>query len=933
MSGLELMLTRLKFDCDVLILTECWISTSTVIPKLPGYRSSATKNNTKQNDGVVVYFKDHLNFTTQEPQFIDGNCLLMLSDQDTAIISLYRSPSVKNIDTFLVSLNDILLKLSAFKNVLIVGDINIPINFDKIDSSGERYLTLAASHGLLPAHTSITREASGTCLDHILAKSQFPILTIIPDTTLTDHFPVLACMDFKKTRHFATTTITKIDMETVRSAILAIDLSPIYSSSDPAFAVNYLTNNIKAVVDENTSIITLSRRKKIIKPWITHGLLRCMKNRDILHSKSTMSPGNEVLRITYVRYRNYCNVILKKLKRAYEKSLIEEVRNDPKTLWQTIKTITNTAKEKNTPEELLKLCSTPNLSVNNINQYFVDVGRNLAEDCIRLHRKQAPRSVDSSSPANFAHCNSFMMESVSEGEVERLILGLKTESAVGWDKISNKILKHNIDALVHPLTFVFNACLDSGSFPDHLKKSEVRPIYKAGDRNRISNYRPISILPALSKLLEKIINVRLVNYLEKNNLLSNRQFGFRKGKSTEGAVHMLTNYISKNLDKGKKCLSIFLDLSKAFDTISVSILLNKLERIGIRGNQLNLFRSYLTGRKQCVRVGNYTSDDLTVDYGVPQGSVLGPTLFLVYINELTNLELPQGELISYADDTALFFSADSWDEVFGVAQRGYDVVRKWLSDNILTLNVDKTKYITFSIRHLTGVNTNNHHIVSHNCVNRVGCACTSLERVDSIRYLGITIDSHLNFKEHIRHLCARVRKLIYVFKNLRHAADPILLKQIYLVICQSVISYCITCWGGAAKTTIKNLEIAQRAILKIITFKPILYPTTELYQLCRVLTVRQLFIQTTVLKQHVDLTYDPSFASKRRRHAVCTSSHFPKTSFFKRFYLFIGPYVYNKINRIFEIYALNKSNCKKKVHDYLLGLSYDETEDILNIPV
>ncbi|CAG9121615.1 unnamed protein product [Plutella xylostella] len=217
-------------------------------------------------------------------------------------------------------------------------------------------------------------------------------------------------------------------------------------------------------------------------------------------------------------------------------------------------------------------------------------------------------------------------------------------------------------------------CFKNGVFPDLFKKSLIHPIHKGGNRDVVGNYRPISVLPALSKILEKLMNSRLTNYLEKENLISNSQFGFRAGRSTEDAVSSLTEYIVDLLDNKRKCIGIFLDLAKAFDTVSIPILLSKMENIGIRGQSLEIFSDYLTNRTQRVKIGNLTSSDLPVTFGVPQGSVLGPSLFLIYINELCLHTPVNGRIFSFADDTALVYEGETWMEARNNAETGLQKV-------------------------------------------------------------------------------------------------------------------------------------------------------------------------------------------------------------------------------------------------------------------
>lgn len=482
------------------------------------------------------------------------------------------------------------------------------------------------------------------------------------------------------------------------------------------------------------------------------------------------------------------------------------------------------------------------------------------------------------------------------------------------------------------MTHIFNCCISTGVFPDILKKALIHPIYKSGVRDRVINYRPISILPSLSKILERIMNSRLKKYIESIHLLSDCQYGFRNGRSTDDAVHELTNHIVNALDNRKKCLAIFLDLAKAFDTVSIPNLVSKLEAIGLRGNQLKLFESYLHNRTQCVKIGDHISSELQIEYGVPQGSILGPTLFLIYINELCKTNLQNGKLIAFADDTTLIFTGNNWKETFAYAQTGFNIITEWLSNNTLSLNTDKTKYLTFFIKNQSNTSLTNYNLYAHNhhiSGNNYNCLCPKLLKTDQIKYLGINIDEKLCFIPHIKVLSNRVRKLIFVFKHLRHVADPNVIKMVYYALCQSILGYCISSWGGACKSYLEQLEIAQRAVLKICTFKPFLFPTEELYKYCEVLTVRQLFILSIIIKQH---KIDPNSLDDQQRSKrlnIIPRTNTCNTIFSQRFHYFLGCFLYNKANKILCLQTKSVYECKKVVSDWLLKLNYCETENLL----
>ncbi|KAG7298231.1 hypothetical protein JYU34_019045 [Plutella xylostella] len=335
----------------------------------------------------------------------------------------------------------------------------------------------------------------------------------------------------------------------------------------------------------------------------------------------------------------------------------------------------------------------------------------------------------------------------------------------------------------------------------------------------------------------------------------------------------------------------------------------------------------MSDRTQCTKIGEYVSSDLPISYGIPQGSILGPTLFIIYINDLCSLRMG-GKIISYADDTAMIFEGDNWENTYKAAQLGFNAVSSWLSQNVLTLNTAKTKFLCFSIRNSTQPSSELTLIAhSSHCVSEE-CSCDRLDKCNIIKYLGVIVDQNLNFRSHIELLCGRVRKLIYIFKNLRHVMKPDLLKRIYYALCESLLTYCISSWGGAYKTILIHLEYAQRTILKVINFKPYRFPTIELYRSYKVLNVRQLFILATILHQHSKTPYDPVAPTKRRKNIICSQVKC-NTHFSNNFLPFLGPFLYNRINGYCFIHPLNRQECKHKVKEWLLLRTYDETEDLL----
>jgi hypothetical protein len=354
--------------------------------------------------------------------------------------------------------------------------------------------------------------------------------------------------------------------------------------------------------------------------------------------------------------------------------------------------------------------------------------------------------------------------------------------------------------------------------------------------------------------------------------------------------------VTGQLDDGKKCLAVFLDLAKAFDTVSHILLLEKLLRMGIRGKEYGWFKSYISNREYSVKMGNEISGIVTTQYGVPQGSVLGPTLFLIYINDLCKMDKTD-KIIAYADDTVLVFTADEWTETFIRANGGLNAVGQWMRENLLTVNVDKTKYTTFSITAALQPEKEL-ELTLHGCATVTNeCKCKNLERVDSYKYLGLFIDRHLRWNDHVTCTVKRLRKMFYIFRILRNILDIAVFRTIYYAMVQGILEYGIIGWGGMAKSQLLPLERTQKTIIKIMYKWPKRYSTDALYRDSYLLDIRQMYMRTILTYIHRNThEYEPDYVflqSTRNR----TNLRVPKmrTAFAQRFYNFLAPRLYNKI--------------------------------------
>ena len=352
--------------------------------------------------------------------------------------------------------------------------------------------------------------------------------------------------------------------------------------------------------------------------------------------------------------------------------------------------------------------------------------------------------------------------------------------------------------------------LHSTVYPSDWKLSTISPIHKKGDPLKPENYRPISLLSSTSKLFEKCIDEQMRSFLYSNNILSTVQHGYRTGFSTNTALMSLTDTIYNNITQNKYSLTAFLDLSKAFDTVDHSILLDKLSHYGIRGSPNALFRSYLSGRTQMVRCNDKISSEKTVNIGVPQGSILGPLLYIIYVNDIERA-LEKSNCILYADDTSLIASNDN------VTTAKHDIeidligILKWFTANKLKVNESKTQLIIFGSKGmLQKISNNPLHIDFGN--ERITCQ-------GEVRYLGLTLDSNLSFKPHVNNIRLKISKQLGILSHIKHLLSFSIRKQVYSALITPHINYCSSIWSCCSQTEIHNLHIllnrACRSILNV----------------------------------------------------------------------------------------------------------------------
>ena len=843
---------------DVIVLTEVWIYTVEVpIYSIDGY---VTYSNCQENNaagGVIIYVRDDVDSHSvlTYSRNVEA-CMVAIRRGNTKldIVGVYRSPnsSFSNLREFIdEDIDQVMASSRGNRDCIWLGDMNIDVA--SLEGAALDYVNKIATLGLEIQNTSPTRTTvrTATRIDHVLIRSSHleDIQTQVLDSEgISDHDILMCSFSTVNEKEPQTNPRHITDWERFSDELGKLKQELYFRELDPNALVHMMMRDLEAC-RRTTTITTWNRKKDTpLKPWITKALLQSIRHRDRLWEDVKKNPRNPIVREHFRKYRNQLRAKLRKAEEDHLRQRID-IKGDPKNAWRTINQQLRGKRNIRRCPEYLSGKSPEKAEVNKANEIVAGAGKRVGE-------RAGYADPHGNMPEYEVRERLTNFRSPTALETQEVIKELKNGKAPGADGFLPQTLKRNLDFFVPVLQHLATVIFDTGIYPEGLKSASTILIHKKGDINDLKNYRPISLLSVFSKVIEKLMTKQLVNHLESNRILSDKQYGFRRKRGTQDAVLALQQYVLESIEEEREPVVIMLDYSSAFDCVPHGRLIEKMKRMGIEGNAIEVLTSYLTGRTQRLRCGEQISDPTEITCGIPQGGSLSAAMFGLYINDVLHLDDSAATYLGYADDISIMFSFRKeidWEWM----EKNLTMIREWSRQNGLLLNAAKSQYIRFGLKRAQ----DRRPIVAHEakCGDRRQCSCEHIENVSSAKYLGVMLDERLSWKNHSTALMDRLRASSVVISKLSKMVAQRTSITVYKALFEAHLRYCLLVYGASFQNVITPIEKMQNMMIRRIANVGHRSSAPELYERTGILPSKKLYLKC-ILREC--LVRNPDHAAK-----------------------------------------------------------------------
>ena len=803
---------------DIFTVSETWLNSSVtdLEIEIPGYVIYRIDRQARVGGGVCAYVSR--NYRTE---YLSDISLITASGfhqlwlkihvrnmKSFLVCTTYRPPDT-SLSCFDSDLTENFIYASSFNvPIYLLGDLNCRLE-NSDDPGAKALVNFCRSYNLSILINTPTRvtETSKSILDVILASDTRQVQTAtVMESSISDHELIYVTLRLKKARSkpiYITTRSFKhyspIDFNNDVSLAPWSIVDVFDDVEDKIYAFDSLFTEI---LDRHAPVKTFKARCKP-NPCVTDNIRGLMKTRDDWRKKAKKT--NDPL--SWTAYRYFRQEVKREIRIAEREFVAEQIQRNPNNtnnIWKAIRQcVPNKSTSQRTFSKSVKSVA------DEFNQFFVSVGQSTVDKITSLANEcNLTLNQNYFVPRQYASSDQFTLSTVDYKQVERIIAAMPSNKAPGIDKIPIRVIKDSLNPIVHPITSIVNASFQNCVFPSKWKTAEVTPILKEGDHEQANNNRPISLLPVLSKVCERVVHNQLTSYLQSNDTLSKSQSGNKRWHSCETSVIETTDTILNAIDKKKLTAVVLLDMSKAFDSVNHDTLILKLQDVGISSDTLQWFRSYLSNRSQVVRIYSTLSEPLSVTSGVPQGSILGPLLFSIYTNDL--LLIPQKcSTQSYVDDTKLITSFELKANLDAIADLEDDLFKigEWCSNNQLLLNPGKTKLMIFGSRQMRAK-------FQFRYLSFMG---KDIVPTDTAKDLGVTLDSNLTYDEHIIKTASSCMSRLGQINRVKHVFDKRTLLMIINSLVFSRLFYCSNVWSNTSKCNVNKLQAVQNFACRIVS--------------------------------------------------------------------------------------------------------------------